>query len=93
METHVFYNCGVFECGPFAAVTIGEGIVNQVHGGVMFGFGGRFNLGVGYSLKPAGQVLRGDFVTGQPAPSGATEPKYVERSVTGISVVLGIPLP
>ena len=90
VEAHTFYNCGLCECGPFAAITLGDGLVNQVHGGVMFGLQ-RFNLGIGYSLKPGGQVLRGDFVPGQPAPSD--DVKYVTRSVTGISIVLGIPLP
>lgn len=95
VETHAFYNCWAVQCGPFAAVTFGgdDSLVSQIHGGFMIGLTDHFNVGVAYSLRPRGQVLREDFVLGSPAPENATDVKYVEQAITGVSIVLGIPLP
>ncbi len=92
VEAHVFYNCWIIQCGPMAALTLGEGLIAQLHGGLGLDFKG-FVIGVGYSVRPNSAVMRSDFVFGQPAPPGATEIAYVEKSTTSVSVVMGFEVP
>jgi len=81
--------------GPFLAAAPGEDIIDEI------GFGGlavlsrgeqTFSIGLGAWLNPNAQLLRDDFVVGQPSPAGATEVKYVTRGVWRLMLLFGLGL-
>lgn len=94
LESHVLAGWTQFKMGPFIGAQLGDNLIDSVGAGVVFSFfDSNFNLGLGYWVKPKGNVRRADFIPGEPAPAGYDSVQYVEKAITSFAIMATIPLP